>query len=294
MRIGMIVSSVRREEKSLLNAFNKMNAFPDLIDEGSLILDPQKPDSALMQYDLIMQRSLSSSRSISTLHILEAWGLRTLNCSHTVETCADKLRTTLALARSQVPQVAARVSFSPKACLKSMEELGFPAVLKPLTGSWGRLLAKINGRDAAEAVLEDRFTLGSYVHKICYVQPFIEKPGGRDVRTTVVGDQVISAIYRSSPHWITNTARGGAASNCPLTRELEEISLRAAQAVGGGILAVDLFETEEGYLVNEVNHNVEFRNSIEPTGVDIPARIAEYALEMATREAGVDRERGWK
>jgi [lysine-biosynthesis-protein LysW]--L-2-aminoadipate ligase len=292
MRIGMLVSRVRQEEKLLVEAFQRMGVSPELIQERDLILDPLQPDPVLMEFDLIMQRSLSSSRSLSTLRILEAWGLQTLNCSRAVGTCADKLRTTLALAKHDVPQVPVRVSFSQLACLKSMEGLGFPTVLKPLAGSWGRLLAKINDRDAAEAVLEDRFTLGSYIHKTCYVQPFIEKSGGRDVRTTVVGDHVISAIYRSSPRWITNTARGGVASNCALTPELEEISIRAAQAVGGGVLAVDLFETREGYLVNEVNHNVEFRNSIEPTGVDIPAKIAAYALKMAAERTGAEWERG--
>jgi len=159
-------------------------------------------------------------------------------------------------------------------------------VLKPLTGSWGRLLAKINDRDAAEALLEHKKTLGGYQHSIFYIQEFIEKPG-RDIRSFVVGDETVGAIYRTSLHWITNTARGGTASNCPLTEELDAVSRAAAQAVGGGIVAIDIFESEDGgLLVNEVNHTPEFRNSIEPTDVDIPGKIVDHVLEVAAMKVG--------
>jgi [lysine-biosynthesis-protein LysW]--L-2-aminoadipate ligase len=139
------------------------------------------------------------------------------------------------------------------------------------------LIAKINDRDAAEAMVEHKKVLGGYQHSIFYIQEFIEK-GGRDIRSFVVGDQCIGAIYRTSSHWITNTSRGGMATNCPLTPELKDISLAAADAVGGGILGIDLFETEEGLVVNEVNSITEFKNSIQTTGVDIPAKIVEHVV----------------
>jgi [lysine-biosynthesis-protein LysW]--L-2-aminoadipate ligase len=163
-----------------------------------------------------------------------------------------------------------------------MERLGYPCVVKPATGSWGRLLAKVNDREAAEAVLEHKQVLGSYHHSIFYIQEYIEKQG-RDIRSFVVGDECIAAIYRNSGHWITNTARGGVASNCPVTPELGDISLAAAQAVGGGVVAVDLFETDDGLTVNEVNYTMEFKNSIDVTGVNIPAKVVEYALEVGER-----------
>jgi [lysine-biosynthesis-protein LysW]--L-2-aminoadipate ligase len=154
-------------------------------------------------------------------------------------------------------------------------------VLKPLFGSWGRLLARINDRDAAEAVLEHKKTLGDYTHGVFYIQEYVDKPG-RDIRTFVVGGETIAAIYRLSPHWITNTARGGEAINCPVTPEIDDLSRAAAEAVGGGILAVDLLEDTDGrLLVSEVNHTPEFRNSIDTTGVDIPARIIDCIVEVA-------------
>jgi [lysine-biosynthesis-protein LysW]--L-2-aminoadipate ligase len=155
--------------------------------------------------------------------------------------------------------------------------------MKPAIGSWGRLLARVNDRDAAEAILEHKVTLGSFHHGAFYIQEFVNKPG-RDIRSFVAGDETICAIYRDSPHWITNTARGGAASNCPVTDELDELSKAAARAVGGGVVAIDLFESERGLLVNEVNYTMEFRNSIDTTGVDIPAKIVDYVLAVGRKE----------
>jgi len=157
-------------------------------------------------------------------------------------------------------------------------------VLKPAVGSWGRLLAKISDRDAAEALLEHKDTLGSYQHAIFYIQEYVDKPS-RDIRSFVVGDETICAIYRESSHWITNTARGGKARNCPVTPEIDRLSRAAARAVGGGVLAIDLLEHPDGMVVSEVNYTMEFRNSIDTTGVDIPGRIIDYVLRVGELEA---------
>ncbi len=162
--------------------------------------------------------------------------------------------------------------------------MGYPVLMKPAVGSWGRLLAKINDRDAAEALLEHKEVLGSYHHSIFYLQRYVEKRG-RDIRSFVVGDECIAAIYRTSNHWITNTARGGVASNCPVTAEIGELSVRAAKAVGGGMVAIDLFETKDGIIVNEVNHTMEFKNSVTTTGVNIPGAMVDYVLKVARSRA---------
>jgi len=168
------------------------------------------------------------------------------------------------------------MAFDSETALEATNEMGYPCVLKPVVGSWGRLLARVDSPEMAESVIEHKASLGVN-HKVFYVQEYINKPG-RDIRAFVVGDEVIGAIYRSSENWITNTARGGVASNCPLTPQLEQICRQTTRAIGGGLLAVDLFETETGYTVNEVNHTMEFRNSISTTGVNIPAEMAKYVL----------------
>ncbi len=287
MQIGMIVSRVRREEKLLMEAFQARGIQIDVLNDGELILHPLDPDPRWLAYDLILERSISGSRTLATLQILETWGVPTLNNYHTASICSDKLSTTLALARHSVPQAQVSIAFSEESILEAIENRGYPAVLKPLTGSWGRLVTKVNDRQSAEAILEHRFTLGNYPYHTGYVQDYVHKPNGRDIRSFVVGDRTLCAIYRTSQHWITNTARGGVATNCEITEEIADISQRAAAAVGGGIVAIDLFETEAGYLVNEVNHSMEFRNSIEPTGVDIPAAIVDFALQTADEGAAL-------
>ena len=200
-------------------------------------------------------------------------------------TCGDKLLTSTALERNGIPTPRTLIAYTPESALAACEEIGYPIVMKPAIGSWGRLLARVNDRDAAEALLEHKVTLGSFHHGAFYIQEFVRKPG-RDIRSFVVGDETICAIYRDSPHWITNTARGGAASNCPVTPELASLSLAAAVAVGGGVVAVDLFESERGLLVNEVNYTMEFRNSIDTTGVDIPGRIVDYVIAVGKAGSG--------
>lgn len=173
---------------------------------------------------------------------------------------------------------------STEAALKAIEEFGYPVVLKPAIGSWGRLLSKINDRDAAEAVLEHKDVLGSYHHSIFYIQEYIRKPQ-RDIRAFVIDDRCVAAIYRHSEHWITNTARGGQASNCPVTEDLNDLCVRASLAVGGGITGVDLLEDpERGFLVNEVNYTIEFRNSISTTGVNIPEKVIDYVLAVGDKQ----------
>jgi [lysine-biosynthesis-protein LysW]---L-2-aminoadipate ligase len=285
MRIGILITHIRAEEKLLLQAFQDQGCEPDVILDRDLNFDLTAGPTQLApsgvawnEYDLVLERSVSTSRGLYTLAILNSWGIPTLNRYETAAICADKLRTSIALAQAGVPQPTTHVTFTPESTLQALDTLGYPAVLKPVTGSWGRLLARLNDQDAAEAVIEHRQTLGDYNHHTYYTQAYINKPG-RDIRAFVVGDRTICAIYRTSPHWITNTARGGAASNCPVTPELDVLCQQAAQAVGGGILAIDVLETPDGQmLVNEINHTMEFRNSSAPTGVDIPAEVAAFAL----------------
>jgi [lysine-biosynthesis-protein LysW]--L-2-aminoadipate ligase len=286
-RIGILITTVRPEEKLLIAAFQRHGITPDLLLDRDIHLDltrgaeqPTPSGVPWGEYALVLERAVSTSRGTSMLAILNAWGIPTLNSYHTARVCGDKLLTTLALAGANVPQPAARVAFTEESALHALDALGYPAVIKPVTGSWGRLLARVSDRESAEAILEHKYTLGDYQHHTAYMQAFVEKPG-RDIRAFVVGDRTICAIYRTSAHWITNTARGGVASSCPVTPELDALCVRAARAVGGGVLALDVFESAAGLLINEINHTMEFRNSSAPTGVDIAAAVVEYALDMS-------------
>ena len=285
MRVALLVTHIRAEEKLILAAFNKRDISPDIILDRELNFDISRGSEQLAPsgiawsaYDLIFERCVSTSRGMYALAVLNSWGIRSFNSYETAAICADKVRTSIALTQSGIPQPHTRVAFTPDSAMQAIEDVKYPAVLKPVTGSWGRLLARVHNRDSAEAILEHRQTLGDYNHHIYYVQEYVDKPG-RDIRAFVVGDRTIAAIYRASNHWITNTARGGQATNCPVTAQLDEICVKAAQAVGGGILAIDLLEDARGnYVVNEINHTMEFRNSSKPTGVDIAQETIDYVI----------------
>jgi [lysine-biosynthesis-protein LysW]--L-2-aminoadipate ligase len=276
MRIGILCSRIRVEEKLLFEAFEHRRLQFDRIDDREVVFDLQQPS---LPYDVVLERCLHHSRALYSLKVLNDWGVPTVNRYEVALTCGDKINTSTALAAAEVPSPRTLVAFTPESALRAIETLGYPVVLKPAIGSWGRLLAKISDRDAAEALLEHKETLGSYQHAIFYIQEYVAKPA-RDIRSFVVGDETIGAIYRESDHWITNTARGGRARNCPVTPEIDQLSRAAARAVGGGVLAIDILERADGLLVSEVNYTMEFRNSIETTGVDIPGRIVDYVVAV--------------
>jgi [lysine-biosynthesis-protein LysW]---L-2-aminoadipate ligase len=279
-KIGILLSRVRVEEKWLFEALDRRNLAYERIDDRDARFDLAEPGE-WQRFGVVLERSISYGRGLYATQVLNSWGIPTVNSARVAATCGDKLATSTALQAAGVPQPNVRVAFTPASAVKAMEEMGYPVVLKPVVGSWGRLVSKINDREAAEAVLEHREVLGNYQHQIYYIQEYIQKPG-RDIRAYVVGDRTIAASYRSSSHWITNTARGGQGSNCPVTPELDNVCRAAAAAVGGGVLAIDVLEDpQRGYLVNEVNHTMEFHASMPATGVDIAGCVAEYAAGVA-------------
>ena len=276
-KVGFLYTRLRAEEKYLLDELEKRpNVEVVRINDGDHFFDianvPEK-------VDVLFERSVSYSRGLYISKIYEANGVTVVNSPQVAERCGDKYVTSQILAREGIPTPRVLMAFDEESALSAVEAMGYPCVLKPVVGSWGRLLAKVDNRHMAESLIEHKATLGVN-HQVFYIQEFINKPG-RDIRAFVVGDELIAAIYRSSENWITNTARGGVASNCPLTPELSDLCKRTARAMGGGLLAIDVFETENGLTVNEVNHTMEFRNSISTTGVNIPALMVDYVLAAA-------------
>ena len=275
----MLCSRVRVEEKMLLGVLRQRDVDLYRLDPRELTIDLH--GNGLSEYDAVLVRCLSHSRAYYLTRWLEDLGVPAISSHHVVATCGDKMLTSAALQAAGLPIPRTVVAFTPEAALAAMEGMGYPVVLKPPAGSWGRLLARVNDRDAAEAILEHKSTLGGYVHSVFYIQEYVDKPG-RDIRTLVVGDQVVYAIYRRSEHWITNTARGGEAEPCPLHPEISNLSLAAAQAVGGGIVAVDLLETADGrLLVNEINHTPEFHGAAQATETNIANTMVDYVLQIA-------------
>jgi [lysine-biosynthesis-protein LysW]---L-2-aminoadipate ligase len=283
-KVGVLCSRIRVEEKLLIQALQHRDVEFDILDDRKLVFDMHNDG---VDYDVILERCISHSRALYALLMFRDRNVPTVNTYEVANNCGNKLLTTSAMIRAGIPTPETKVAFTPASALTAIEAMGYPVVLKPGVGSWGRLLSKVNDREAAETVLEHKKVLGSYHHSIYYIQEYVNKPG-RDIRTFVVGDETICAIYRTSKHWITNTAQGGEATNCPVTPELNELCVKAAEAVGGGVVALDIFEDpDRGMLVNEINYTMEFRNSIDTTGVDIPARVIDYVIDVAEGNVSV-------
>ena len=281
-RLGMLVSYLRPEEKSILAAARDRGIEIAPIFDRDLVLDLSSPDApgSGLDFDVVLDRSVAHSRSGYTLRALRRWGIPTLNSAEAVWLCDDKAENSLTLESAGIPTPRTMIAFDVASAIQACETLGYPAVLKPVTGSWGRLLARVNGPEQARTVLEQKKELGSFHHAIFYVQEYVEKPD-RDIRAYVVGDRVLAASYRTAKHWVTNAARGAVSVPCPITPDIEELALRACAAVGARLAGVDLIEVQDGLEVIEVNTGGEFKGLMSTTDVDIAGAIVDEAVRMA-------------
>jgi len=281
MHIGVLYSRLRVEEKWLFKALESRGVSYERLLDSQAIFQLDNPNCEWSQFDAVLIRSLSTSRGLSIARVINSFGIPTINPYSVSEVCSDKVATSIALKNAGVPQPKSLLAFTVKGALEAGEQIGYPYVVKPVVGSWGRLVSRINDRDAAEAIFEHRDVLGRYQHHIYYLQQLINKPG-RDIRAFVIGNETPVAIYRESEHWLTNTALGATATTCEVTTQLHDLCQRAAAAVGGGVLAVDLLEDpQQGLLINEINHTMEFHSTVPLTGVDIPGMIIEHVLKVA-------------
>jgi len=299
MRVGILYSRIRRDEKLLLSELRERDHEVEKIDVRKLRLSISEPPEQFETVDILVDRCMATSRSLYATQFAEAYDIPVVNSAETAEICANKVKNSLALERAGVPTPATEVAFTKDAALEIVEDFGYPCVLKPVIGSWGRLMAKIDSRSAAEAIFEHKETLGHYEHKIFYIQEFVDKPG-RDIRVVALDGEPVAAMVRSSDHWLTNAAKGAETDTFELDDEARDLVARASEAVGNGLLGVDLMETEgsrsdpessgqnaretgDGYTVHEVNHNVEYKALDDATDVDVPARVVDW-LETKVAE----------
>lgn len=278
MNVGVLYSRIRKDEKLLLDALRDRGHTVTKIDVRDQQFGLHDKPPEFDPVDLVLDRCLATSRSIYATQFVDAYGIPVVNTPMTALVCADKVRCSLALSQAGIPTPRTEVAFTKESALESIERFGYPCVLKPVIGSWGRLMAKIDSRSAAEAILEHKETLGHYEHKIFYIQEFVEKPG-RDIRVVAADGEPIAAMARSSDHWLTNAARGATTTEFTVDDTVTDLVRRASTAVGGGLLGVDLMETGGSYTVHEVNHTVEFKALNDTTDVDVPGVVVEWLEE---------------
>ena len=288
MHVGLLYSRIRRDEKLLLSELRERGHDVTKIDVRKEQFNISEAPAVFANLDVVLDRCLATSRSLYITRFLDAYGVPVVNSSETAQLCADKVKNSLALEAAGVPTPNTTVAFTTDAALEAIEAFGYPCVLKPVVGSWGRLMAKIDTRDAAEAILEHKATLGHYEHKVFYIQEFVEKPG-RDIRVLAVDGEPIASMTRSSDHWLTNAAKGGETAEFELDDRARELVEKASAAVGGGLLGVDLMEVGSDYTVHEVNHTVEFKALNDAVGdsVDVPNRVVDWLEAKAAAETEV-------
>ena len=281
--LSLVSDRIRWDEKALIRAASSIGVDLKLVDPKSMFLKISvKPEDLSEVFgEVIINRCISYFRGLHIAALLEKAGLKVINSFKVMLVCGNKVFTDLALMNANIPVPKTLLAFTKEGALKALDEIGFPAVIKPVIGSWGRLIALVKDKDSAQAIIESREQIRNALLQIYYIQEYVKRPP-RDIRVLVIGDDIVAASYRYSPKndWRTNVARGGVSKPCPITEELREIALRAAEAVGGGVLAIDCMESPNGLLVHEVNSTVEFRGLCSATGVDIPKKMIEYAIEV--------------
>lgn len=275
MQVGILYSRIRKDEKLLLEELRDRDHDVRKIDVRKQRFDIAETPAAFDDLDIVIDRCLATSRSLYATRFCESYGVPVVNSHETAMVCADKAKNSLALQEAGIPTPATTVAFTTDSALEAIEEFGYPCVVKPVVGSWGRLMAKINSRDAAEAILEHKATLGHYEHKVFYVQEFVEKPG-RDIRVVATDGEPIAAMVRTSDHWLTNAAKGAVTEPFELDDEAKELVKKASEAVGDGLLGVDLMETGDSYTVHEVNHTVEFKALDSSVEVDVASKVVDW------------------
>jgi [lysine-biosynthesis-protein LysW]--L-2-aminoadipate ligase len=283
VKLTITFDRLRWEEKALSEAAEAAGVESTLLDVKGLIFDIPKKNPEVG--DVVLQRCISHYRSAILTQTLEGAGVKVINSYEVSETCSNKLATSIALANAKVPTPRTLLALTSEAAEEAAEKLGFPLVLKPFTGSWGRMVTVVRDRATLQSLIEYKEELANPQEQhMYYMQEYVRRPP-RDIRAIVAGDTIVACVHRIAPpgEWRTNVARGAVSKAFKPDSELKEIILKAAEAVGGGILGVDAMEPASGYLVHEVNNTVEFKGAQSAVDTDIPAQLIKYVARTAKK-----------
>ena len=275
MNIGILCSKIRIEEKILFKEFEKMGVKVVQLDPRKLVLTNNKDFAKI---DLVLNREIGQTRAELILEYFENLGIKTINSARSTILTNNKTLTTQVLELNNIPVPKTILAFSEEKAIEAAEKIGYPVVIKPVWGSWGRLISKADTKESLEAILEHKAALGSPQHSIFYLQQYIEKPG-RDIRVFVVGGKAVAGMYRVSDHWLTNTAKGAVPQNMELTKEVSDLVEKIVKVLKIEIAGVDLVEYQGGFLVFEVNPTPEFHGLKQVSAVNIGKHIAEYVAK---------------
>ena len=283
-KVCIVFDRLRAEEKMLQK---------EAIDLGhdAIMLDAKitqiNTDSKRQDFDLgdvVLERCVSYFRGLHFTASLEFMGVPVLNKFEVANLCGNKMFMTLMLKKHNVPTPKTYFSFSSESAAENIEKVGYPLVIKPVIGSWGRGVMPLKDKDTTDAVFEIRDITDSPHDRIYYLQEMVQRPP-RDIRVITVGDRPIAAMYRkSSGGFKTNIALGADPELCEITKEIEDLAVKASKAMGGGILGIDMMEDQKnGLVVHEVNNTVEFKGLNRVATRNIPKEMIEFALNYVRK-----------
>jgi len=283
-KVCIVFDRLRSEEKMLQKEASNLGHDALMLDAKitQINTDSKKEDFNLG--DVVLERCVSYFRGLHFTASLEFLDIPVLNKFEVANICGNKMFMTLLLKKNNIPTPKTYFSFSSESAAKNLEKVGFPLVIKPIIGSWGRGVMPIKDKDTMEAIFEIRDITDSPHDRIYYLQELINRPP-RDIRVITVGDEPIAAMYRkSSGGFKTNIALGADPELCEITKEMEDLAVKASKAMGGGILGIDLMEdNKRGLVVHEVNNTVEFKGLARVAQRNIPKEMIEYALNYARK-----------
>lgn len=278
-KVCIVFDRLRAEEKMLQKEASELGHDALMLDAKitQINTDSKKEDYNLG--DVVLERCVSYFRGLHFTASLEFMDIPVLNKFEVANICGNKMFMTLLLKKNDIPTPKTYFSFSSESAAENLEKVGFPLVIKPVIGSWGRGVMPLKDKDTMEAVFEIRDITDSPHDRIYYLQELINRPP-RDIRIITVGDEPIAAMYRkSSGGFKTNIALGADPELCEITKEMEDMAVKASKAMGGGILGIDMMEDDErGLVVHEVNNTVEFKGLSRVAQRNIPKEMVEYAL----------------
>ena len=283
-KVCIVFDRLRTEEKMLQKEALDLGHDAVMLDAKITQINTDSRKNDLDLGDVVLERCVSYFRGLHFTAGLEFLDVPVLNRFEVANVCGNKMFMTLLLKKHNVPTPKTYFSFSSQSAMENIEKVGYPLVIKPVIGSWGRGVMPLKDRDTTDAIFEIREITDSPHDRIYYLQEMINRPP-RDIRVITIDDRPIAAMYRKSTGGFkTNIALGADPELCEITKEMEDMAAKASQAMGGGILGIDMMEDEEkGLVVHEVNNTVEFKGLARVSKQNIPKEMIEFALQYVRK-----------
>jgi RimK family alpha-L-glutamate ligase len=235
-------------------------------------------DVALDACDVVVVRGIPRGSleqivfRVDALHALRAVGVRAVNGALAIEHTIDKFLASALLAAAGVPTPRTVACERAEDALAAFEDLGSDVIVKPLFGSMGFGMARVEDRDVAQRV----FRALEIERAVYYLQETVPHDGV-DLRALVVGDRVVAAIERVGEGWRANLARGAEARPVSLDEDRAAMCARAARVLGADYAGVDLLRGADGRdYVLEVNGIPGWKGVETATRVDVAAALVEH------------------